>query len=301
MHCSSSSPKYEGTASYSGGTPSQSVTEQFRAYWSNGLDHRARRCAGHGGSSQCVQPTHWKACCSSDPSPTPSCTMVSAHCRRSAVMPCIAEERGGARRRVPPPPLPPRHRAPPRRRSPPPRTPVASAAAWAFFSVANTLPLACASLASLYQASNSWWFAHTECFHAFFREAVADCMASVAAFAHMTPGSQPTDIGDHSMCIPCSYAHFRRVPTACVSSPKRLGCLHKLAHAAGHGVFISLAPPHLGAPIPMFEYRSLQKTAIQKIGDNFSRDTVVFCKCHNACFPPRRAPHVQNCCFCCCN
>ena len=33
---------------------------------------------------------------------------------------------------------------------------------------------------------------------------------------------------------------------------------------------ICVAPPRLGAPIPMFEYRSLQKTTIQKIGDNFS-------------------------------
>ena len=34
------------------------------------------------------------------------------------------------------------------------------------------------------------------------------------------------------------------------------------------GTFL-VAPPHLGAPIPLFEYRSLQKTTIQKIGDNF--------------------------------
>ena len=61
MHCTSSSPKYEGMASYSDGTPSQSVTEQFHklvhwhcrcAYgrnWSNEFDHRASRCVGHGG------------------------------------------------------------------------------------------------------------------------------------------------------------------------------------------------------------------------------------------------------------
>ena len=57
---------------------------------------------------------------------------------------------------------------------------------------------------------------------------------------------------------------------------------------------ISKAPPHLGAPIPLFEHRSRLKTTIQKIGDNFSRNTVVFCKCSNASFPHRRAPHVQN-------
>ena len=37
------------------------------------------------------------------------------------------------------------------------------------------------------------------------------------------PGSQHTDIGHHSVCTPCSRAHFGRVTTACVSSPKRLG------------------------------------------------------------------------------
>ena len=45
---------------------------------------------------------------------TPTCTLVSAHCRRSAVMPCIAEERGGAVCRELPPAL--QRRSPPRRR-----------------------------------------------------------------------------------------------------------------------------------------------------------------------------------------
>ena len=57
---------------------------------------------------------------------------------------------------------------------------------------------------------------------------------------------------------------------------------------------ISEAPPHPGAPIPLFEYRSLLRTTIQKIGDNYSRDIVVFCRCFNASFPPRREAHVQN-------
>ena len=52
------------------------------------------------------------------------------------------------------------------------------------------------------------------------------------------PGSQPTDIGDHSVCTPCSRTDFGRVTTACVSSPKRLGSVHWLAHAAGHGHFL---------------------------------------------------------------
>ena len=43
--------------------------------------------------------------------------------------------------------------------------------------------------------------------------------------------------GPHFVCIPCSHAHFGRATTACVSSPKRRGSLHRLAHAAGHGHF----------------------------------------------------------------
>ena len=36
----------------------------------------------------------------------------------------------------------------------------------------------------------------------------------------------------HQVCCPCSRAHLGRVATACVSPPKRLGCLHGLAHAS---------------------------------------------------------------------
>ena len=34
------------------------------------------------------------------------------------------------------------------------------------------------------------------------------------------PGSQPTDIGDHSVCLPCSRAHLGHVTTAFVSLPE---------------------------------------------------------------------------------
>ena len=34
---------------------------------------------------------------------------------------------------------------------------------------------------------------------------------------------------------PCSHAHVGRSTTACVSSPRRLGGLHRLTHAARHG------------------------------------------------------------------
>ena len=52
------------------------------------------------------------------------------------------------------------------------------------------------------------------------------------------PGAQPTDIGDHSVRIPCSYAHFGREATACASSQKRLGRLHRLKHAARQRHFL---------------------------------------------------------------
>ena len=52
----------------------------------------------------------------------------------------------------------------------------------------------------------------------------------------------------HQMCIPCSRVHLGRVPTACVSSPKRLGSLHRLAHAAGHGHFLSASTSRRSDP-----------------------------------------------------
>ena len=60
---------------------------------------------------------------------------------------------------------------------------------------------------------------------------------------------------------------------------------------------ISKAPPHLGAPVALFEHHSRLKTTIQNIGN-------VSCECSNACFPLRWAPfvqnhaHVHNCCCC---
>ena len=83
------------------------------------------------------------------------------------------------------------------------------------------------------------------------------------------PGFPPTDIsGPHSVCRPCSRAHFGRVPTACVSSPKRLGCLPWLAHAAGHGHFKGASTSR--RTVSFDTRRSRQKTTIHKIGDSFS-------------------------------
>ena len=41
----------------------------------------------------------------------------------------------------------------------------------------------------------------------------------------------------HLLCGLCSHAHFGRATTARVSSPRRLGCPHWLAHGAEHGHF----------------------------------------------------------------
>ena len=45
-----------------------------------------------------------------------------------------------------------------------------------------------------------------------------------------------THKGPH-LCVVRAHAHSGRVTTACVSSPKTLGCLHKLARAAGRPFF----------------------------------------------------------------
>ena len=69
-----------------------------------------------------------------------------------------------------------------------------------------------------------------------FTEGSGSCVRFCHVFvrAHVDgPGSQPTHrrIGPHFACIPCSHARFGSASTACVSSPKRLGCLHGLAKA----------------------------------------------------------------------
>ena len=49
---------------------------------------------------------------------------------------------------------------------------------------------------------------------------------SLFEHAHRWARLQPTRTGDHTLCDRALHAHFGRVTTACVSSPKRLGCLH---------------------------------------------------------------------------
>ena len=57
------------------------------------------------------------------------------------------------------------------------------------------------------------------------------------------------------------------------------------------GMVISLAPPRLGAPLPML-ILSLTSGAT-KIGDSFANDTALPGGCTKACFPPRRAPSAE--------
>ena len=66
---------------------------------------------------------------------------------------------------------------------------------------------------------------------------VSRSLLPVSLCEHQSTGQArtPTDRGPHSMRSPCSHAHCGRATAACVSSPKRLGSLYWLAHAAGHG------------------------------------------------------------------
>ena len=85
-----------------------------------------------------------------------------------------------------------------------------------------------------------------------------------------------------------SCPHWPHRHRICVIA-KRLGCLHRLAHAAGHGHFQGAStsgrtfdPVHLRKP----RYKKLARV---------SPETVVTCQCYNACFPPRRADLAQWC------
>ena len=53
--------------------------------------------------------------------------------------------------------------------------------------------------------------------------------------AHVDGPGPPTDTVDHTLCHPCPRAHLDLLTTACVSSPKKLGCLQWLVPAAGCG------------------------------------------------------------------
>ena len=78
------------------------------------------------------------------------------------------------------------------------------------------------------------------------------------------PGSQPTDIRNHTKCVSRAL-----VPTLAVYPPHV--CHRQRDRAVSMGshmqqdMGISSAPPHLSAPIPMVEHRSLQKTTIKKM------------------------------------
>ena len=82
------------------------------------------------------------------------------------------------------------------------------------------------------------------------------------------PSSQPTDAQEHTLWSPCSRAHFGHVATACVSSPGDWAV--SVGTHTQQDMGVSIAPPHLVAPAPLFEYCSRLKTTIQKIGDSVS-------------------------------
>ena len=91
------------------------------------------------------------------------------------------------------------------------------------------------------------------------------------------PGSEPTNALDHTTCVSRAL-----MPTLAVHPPHVCHRQRDWAVSTGShtqlDLDISQAPPHPGAPIHLFEYRSRLKTTIQNI------------ECSNACFPLRRAP-----------
>ena len=66
--------------------------------------------------------------------------------------------------------------------------------------------------------------------------------------------------GPRSVSIPYSHAHFGRFTTACVSSPRDWAV--SIGSHMQQDMGVSIAPPHLVAPIPLFEHRSRLKTTI---------------------------------------
>ena len=59
-------------------------------------------------------------------------------------------------------------------------------------------------------------------------------------------------------CGPCSRAHFGRLATACVSSPRDWTV--SIGSHMQQNIDMFKAPPHLGAPIPLFGHRSHLKS-----------------------------------------
>ena len=64
-----------------------------------------------------------------------------------------------------------------------------------------------------------------------------DHTSSVAMWSCVRLANHRHQGTQHSVCSPCSRAHFGRVPHRMCVIAERLGCLHWLAHAPGHRHF----------------------------------------------------------------
>ena len=95
--------------------------------------------------------------------------------------------------------------------------------------------------------------------------------------------SQPTNTGDHAVKSVLPYPHQPDDHRMCVIA-KRLGCLHRLTHAARLGYFFGASMTRRTLPLGLFT----AATSIRKFRDNFRTRRLSFA-CFNACFPPRRA------------
>ena len=96
------------------------------------------------------------------------------------------------------------------------------------------------------------------------------------------PGLQPTEVRGHTKCVARAL-----VPTLAAKRPHVCHRQRDLAVSIGlhmqQDMDISKPPPHLVAPIPLFECFSRLRSTIQKIA------IVSLRQCCNACFPPCQA------------
>ena len=95
--------------------------------------------------------------------------------------------------------------------------------------------------------------------------------------------------GPHSVCKPCSRAHFWPCNHRMCVIAERLSSLHGLAHAQ-QDIGISYAPLHLGAPFLLLQTVHVAKPQSKKIGGNLHPEMTVLGECFNASLTPRRAP-----------
>ena len=82
------------------------------------------------------------------------------------------------------------------------------------------------------------------------------------------PGVPSTGTVDHTLCVSRALMHTLAALPPHVCHRQRDWAVSIGSHMQ-QDIDIAKAPPHLGAPVPLFEYRSRLNTTIQYIGDDF--------------------------------